>query len=69
MKVEVCSEVNFDPHRSVRTVFHPKLAKLKALAFRKPDKLPCVVPKGQGLEAQTGLGPMPRQTWLFRKPC
>eukprot|EP00972_Heterocapsa_arctica_P070737 10448829-Heterocapsa_arctica.AAC.1 len=38
--VEVCTEVNFNPHRAVRTVFHPRLATLKALAFRKPEKLP-----------------------------
>eukprot|EP00972_Heterocapsa_arctica_P050731 7457369-Heterocapsa_arctica.AAC.1 len=39
-RVEVCIEMNFNPHRAVRTVFHPRLATLKALAFRKPEKLP-----------------------------
>ena len=45
-EVDVCMDVEFNPHRPIRMVFHKRLGRLKALGYIKLPALPTVLPFG-----------------------
>ena len=45
-EIDVCMDVELNPHRPIRMVFHKKLGRLKALGYIKPPALPTDLPFG-----------------------